>query len=71
MNIKTTRSIAFSILAATATLTFAAVSAPAQTHGMCVQRGLFQAQVYAPRVEGQMVQLGVPGMRSLVFAAGV
>lgn len=70
MNIRTTRSIAFSTLAATATLTFATVSTPAQPGGMCVQRGLFAAQLYSPRVEGQMVQLGVPGMRSVVFATG-
>ena len=70
MNTNTIRSIAFSALAAAATLTFAVVSVPTQANGLCLQRGLFAAQLYTPRVEGQMVQLGVPGQRSIVFATG-
>jgi hypothetical protein len=67
----TIRSIALSVLAATATLTFAAVSIPgeADDSGMCLQHGVLAAQFYAPRSDGRMVQLGVPGLRSMVFAA--
>jgi hypothetical protein len=66
----TLRSIALSVLAATATLTFAAVSIPTQAdNGMCLQSGVLAAQLHAPRSEGRMVQLGVPGLRSMVFAA--
>lgn len=70
MNTTMIRSIVFSALAAAATLTFAVVSTPTQANGLCLQRGLFPAQLYMPRVEGRMVQLGVPGIRSVVFAAG-
>lgn len=67
MNTQTIRSIAFSALVATATLSFAVLSVPTAANGLCLQRGLLAASIYSPRVEGRMVQLGVPGRPSVVF----
>ena len=69
MNTQTIRSIAFSAVAAIATLTFTVMSVPSQADGPQV-RGLFASQVYRPNAEGRMVQLGVPGLRSIVFSTG-
>lgn len=70
MNTQTIRSLALSVLAAIATLGFAAMSVPTQANGLCLHRGLFAVQVQAPNAGGRMVQLGVPGSPSVVFAAG-
>ncbi|MCC2657774.1 MAG: hypothetical protein K0Q76_2882 [Panacagrimonas sp.] len=68
MNTKTLRSIAISAAAAVATLAFTVMSVPTQANALCLHRGIFSTPVYAPRDDGQMVQLGVPGLRSMVFS---
>jgi hypothetical protein len=70
MNTKSLRPIIVSAAAAIATLTFTVMSVPTQANGVCLHRGTISTQVYAPRHDGAMVQLGVPGMRSLVFSTG-
>lgn len=64
----TLRSLAFSAIAATATLTFAVLSTPTQANGLCLQRGVLLTQLFTPQTEGRMVQMGVPGLAAVVFA---
>ncbi|MGH8516503.1 MAG: hypothetical protein ACREUE_03485 [Panacagrimonas sp.] len=68
MNAATLRSLALSALAAMATLMFAVLSTPTEANGLCLQREVPLAQLFAPRIEGRMVQVGMPGMAAVVFA---
>ena len=69
MNAKTLRSIAVSAAAAIATLVFTVMSVPSQATAPQV-RGLFASPVHSVEADGRMVQLGVPGLRSIVFSTG-